>query len=79
MEKFGQIKKIMLPRPSNSKSESAIGKVSLIGKPFQAFIDYKEFKSAFAAYNMLHGKKFKGVPIEINFYDQASFDAGNLQ
>ena len=43
---------------------------SAIGK---AFVEFEAITSAFACYNLLNGKKFMGLSVEINFVDRDQF------
>lgn len=43
---------------------------SAIGK---AYAEYEAVTSAFACYNLLNGKSFMGMPVEINFVDRDQF------
>ena len=43
---------------------------SAIGK---AYAEYEAVTSAFACYNLLNGKSFMSMPVEINFVDRDQF------
>lgn len=43
---------------------------SAIGK---AYAEFEAITSAFACYNLLNGKTFMGLPVEINFVDRDQF------
>eukprot|EP00347_Sterkiella_histriomuscorum_P022214 403331270 len=74
LQKFGKIRTLLLPRSLDMMQTSTV-KPSAIGK---AFVEFEEVTSGFACYNLLNGRQFMGMPVEINFYNKDLFVTKSL-
>ena len=66
---LGEVKQVVIPRTIDLMQTTTV-KVSAIGK---AFVEFEEVASAFACYNLLNGRPYRGFPVVINFFNKDLF------
>ena len=65
---------MFIPRPRDFNIYTTI-KETALGK---AFAEFEEVTAAFACFNLLNGKSYLNMPVEINFFSKDDFLTKNL-
>lgn len=84
LKKFGTLRQfyingeeaqeVFIPRPRDFNIYQTI-KETALGK---AFAEFEEITAAFACFNLLNGKPYLNMPVEINFFSKDDFLTKNL-
>lgn len=70
-EKYGTVKKVLIPRPAPPDVQQATG----LGK---VIIEFEDVNSSVKARNAMHGRKFGGKPVCAAFLPEEQYLIGNF-
>lgn len=80
MSKFGPIKSLVIPRPSEVTSSQDLIKPKYPKESLlKAYVEFEKLSNAFVAFNLMEKWKYNDWELSIIFYDYDSFIKWNLK